>query len=100
MVEQDRADGGEAPQVVLVGRVVAMPGDYVEGRMREFGGPEYAAPLHDHLRRSILVLKSRYGCEEIARVGETVGADRTAIGQGKGPTVVLAQVATGRPTLQ
>ena len=40
MIEQDGADRREAPQVVLVGRVVAVPGDDVERRVVELGTTE------------------------------------------------------------
>src|SRR6476661_6660019 len=37
VIEGDRADGGEGAQVVLVGCVIAVPADYIDRRMRQFG---------------------------------------------------------------
>ena len=45
MVEGDGIHRHEAREVVLVGRVVAVPGDDVERRMAELGGPQVAEEL-------------------------------------------------------
>src|SRR3712207_1258153 len=84
----------------LVGVVVAVPGDHVEGRALELGGPQAPAPLDEHPRGRVLVLVGRDGREEVALVRHAVGADRPALGQGQRPAVVLAQVAAGRPALE
>src|SRR3712207_2576147 len=84
----------------LVGVVVAVPGDHVERRVLELGGPKLPAPLHEHPRGRVLVLVGRDGREEVALVGHAVGADRPALGQGEGAAVALAQVAPGRAALE
>jgi hypothetical protein len=37
MIEGDRADGGEGAQVVLIGCVIAVPADYIDRGVRQFG---------------------------------------------------------------
>src|SRR3546814_3094724 len=51
MVEAHRVHRAEALEVVLVGRVIAVPGDHVERRLAEFADMEAAAPLHRQARR-------------------------------------------------
>ena len=55
-----------------------------------------AAPLHVHLRGRILVLVGRHRREEVAWIGQAVGPDRPALGQGEGAAIVLAQIAARR----
>ena len=45
VVEQQRADRGEASQIVFVGRVIAVPGNDVERRVIEFGDPQSRRPI-------------------------------------------------------
>jgi phasin family protein len=54
MVVQNRSHRRVAPQVVLVGRVVAMPSHDIERRMLQIRDPQRAAPLHIHLGRHVL----------------------------------------------
>ena len=93
MVVEDRPHGRVAAQIVLVGRVVAVPGDDIERRVRELGDPERPAPLDVHARGRVAVLVGGHGRQEIALVRHAVGADRPALRQGEGAAVVLAQVA-------
>src|SRR3712207_8079654 len=53
VVEQDRPHRREAPEVVFVGGVVAVPGHHVERRGRDRRRPQRAAPLHVELRRRL-----------------------------------------------
>jgi hypothetical protein len=96
VVEEDRADGGIGAQIVLPGRVVAVPGDDVERRVRDLGDVELAAPLDGDARGGVAVLERRDGGLEVARVGEAVGADRAAVGQVELLAVVLADEAAAR----
>ena len=93
MVEQDRADRRKRRQIVFVGRVVAVPGDDVERRVAELGDVEPAAPFHDQPAGRLLVLEPGDRRLEVARIGQAVGADRAAIGQGELGAVILADIA-------
>ena len=99
MVEQERPDGREAPQIVFVGRVIAVPGDDVERGMIEFRRPERTAPFHmqQGLGVALLVMGDRR--EEVARIGEAVRADRSALGQRQRATVVFAQITCAKPSI-
>src|SRR3712207_7264956 len=59
----------------LVGVVVAVPGDHVERRVLELGGPQAPAPLHEHPRGRVLVLVGRDGRQEVALVGHAVRSE-------------------------
>ena len=96
MVVEQRADRREAPQVVFVGIVVAVPGDHVERRMRHLGAIKLAAPFDDQRAGLFAVLVGRDRRVEIARVGEAVGADRPAVRQRQRAAVVLAHVGARR----
>src|SRR3546814_4808847 len=65
MVEAHRVHRAEALEVVLVGRVVAVPGDHVERRLVELAGMEAAAPLHRQARRLLAVLRSEEHTSEL-----------------------------------
>ncbi len=96
MVEADRVDGIEARQVVLVGRVVAVPGHHVEWRVIEAGRPQLARELGDELELAGLVLVARHRAQEVARIGQAVGADRPQAGQLEGTAIVFADIAARR----
>ena len=100
VVEQNRADRREAAEVVLVGRVVAVPGDHVERRVGDLRHPQRTAPLHGQLRGCVAILVGRDRGQEVARVGQAVGADRPALGQGQGTAIVLAQITPDRTVRQ
>src|SRR5271170_118000 len=95
MVEADRVDRVVAGHVVLVGRVVSVPGDDVERGVVEGRDPETAEEFGDDVEAAFAIVEGGYGGEEIARVSEAVGADGAEIGQTKGLAVVFADVASG-----
>ena len=96
MVEQDRADRAVVLQVVLAGRVVAVPGDHIERAVPDRGAVELAAPLHGDRRRHLAVLERRHRGLEVAAVGHAVGADRATPRQLELLAVVLAHEAACR----
>ena len=95
VVEADGVDGVEAGHVVLVGRVVAVPGHDVDGGVVDAGGPELAEELGDDFEVAFAVFKGGDGVEEVAGVGEAVGADGAEVGEAEGLAVVFADVAAG-----
>ena len=96
MVEAHRVHRVEAREVVLVGIVVAVPRDDVERRMVELRAPQVPRELGDDFRGRIAILVGGDGREEIARIGEAVGADRAQLGEAEGRAIVLADVAACR----
>ena len=95
MVEEDGADGGEGAEVVLIGRVVAVPGDDVQRGVLDGRGPEGASPLDGEGGGGVAVFEGGDGGEEVARVGEAVGSDGAAFGESEGGAVVFADVSAG-----
>src|SRR6188474_1384639 len=61
--------------------------------MTDLGLVEAAAPLGQQPAWPLAVLKTCNRRLEVARVGETVGADRAAVGQRELGAVVLADIA-------
>src|SRR6202012_5261456 len=61
--------------------------------MRQRRLPERTAPLHVELGRRVLVFIGRDRREEVARIGQAVGADRSALRQREGASVILAAIA-------
>ena len=100
MVEQNGADRREPPEIVFVGSVIAVPGDDVERRTRDLGPIKFAPPFHEQGGGLIPVLVGGNRCEKIPGIGEAIGPDRTAIGQGEGTAVVFAHIGAGRPVDQ
>ncbi len=94
MVVANRAHCVKSAQVVFVGRVVAMPSDHIEWRVIQFGSVEVAHELRDQLEITFNVFVPRHRGLEIARVGQTVGADYAQVGQPKRCAVALADVTT------
>ena len=82
MVEGDGADGVEAPEIVFVGVVETVPGDYVEGGVGLLGGEEVSIEFGEEgvFSGCVFVETGDWGLE-VARVGETVGADGTEFGE-------------------
>ena len=72
MVEADRPDGVEVRQIILVGRMVAVPGDDVERRMIDVGGPQVAGVFANELEGAVGVFIGRDRIAEIPRVGEDI----------------------------
>ena len=77
-----------------------MPGDHVERRLADLGGVELAAPFDVKGRGLLAILVGGDRRVEVARIGEAVGADRPAVGQGEGAAVILAQIGPRRPVDQ
>jgi len=97
MIEQERADRREAPQVIFIRRVVAVPGNDVERRLLDLARIELAAPFHEQGRGLLHVVIGGDRGEEVARIGKAIGPDRAAIRQREGAAVVLAHIGARRP---
>ena len=95
VVEGDGVDAVEARQVVLVRRVVAVPGDHVERRVIDERGPQAAEKLGGDVELAVAVFIGGHGRLEVARIGEAVGADGAELGQAERQAVVFADVAAG-----
>ena len=96
MVEADGVDAVEAGEVVFAGGIVAVPGDDVEGGVVEVGGPEVSEEFGDDLEGAVVaVIVGGVRGEEVAGVGEAVGADGAELGEAKGLAVVFEEVAAG-----
>ena len=85
--------GAKRPQIVFVGRVIAMPGDDIERRVIEIAGIELAAPFDGQAAGRVLILEGRHRRLEIARVGKAVCADRAAVRECELCAVIFAEVA-------
>src|SRR6185369_414067 len=79
MVEADAINAVEPGQVVLVGRVVAVPGDDIERRMIVFGFPKVSEKLGDYPEVAFAVLVASDWRKKVTGIGEAVGADGTEI---------------------
>ena len=77
MIEGDGAHGREVAQIVLVGRVVAVPGHHVERRVADLGDVELAAPLDGEARLLLPILERRPRCLDVAGVGKAIERART-----------------------
>ena len=83
-------------EIVLAGRVVAVPGDDVEWGVVEVGRPEVAEEFGDDLEGAVVaVVVGGDRGEEVAGVGETVGADGAEFGEAESWPVVFEDVAAG-----
>ena len=100
MIEHDRADRREMTQVVFVGRVISVPRDDVERRLADLGAVEFAAPFDEEPRGLFPVLVGGDRGEKISRIGETIGADGTAIRQRERAAVVFAHESARRAVQQ
>lgn len=98
------ADGVEAAQVVLVGVVVAVPGDDVKGRVCLAGLEERVVHLDGDGEgvaalgggRAKVLAEVSHGRLEVARVGQAVGADGAQVREDEVALVQLQGVASGR----
>src|SRR4051794_40105786 len=95
MIERDRSDRVEAPEVVMVWSVVAMPRDDVQRRMIGLASPKVSAEFCDDLAFLVAVLVPRNRDLKIARIRESIRPDGTEIGKPELHAVVLANVAAG-----
>ena len=74
MIKRDGVDGAEVLEVVLVGHVVAVPGDDIEGRVILVGDEEMTLILgNDPEVGNVAVFVPSDGSEEVARVSKSVG---------------------------
>src|SRR3546814_6384753 len=93
VVDAYRAECVEAAQVVLAGRVVAVPGYHVQRRMPDRRAPQVALELGDQLEVALGLLVRRIRGEEVSLIGKAVGADRPQVRQPQQAAEVLAHVA-------
>lgn len=74
MVVRDGVHAVEVVEVVLVGRVVAVPRHHVERRVGQRRLEQVPAELVDDPEvGGLAVLEGRHGVQEVARVGQAVG---------------------------
>ena len=73
-----------------------MPGDDVERGVVDFTGVEFAAPFDRHPASSLPVLEGSHGSFEVARVGEAIGSNRTAVRKRELGAVILAHISARR----
>jgi hypothetical protein len=66
-----------------------MPGDDVERRMPDLAGVKGAAPFDRQPASRLAVLEGGDGRLEIARIGQTIGADRTTVRKREFRAVIL-----------
>ena len=92
VIEADRPDRVEALEVVLVRRMIAVPGHDVERRVVDRGPPQVACELRDELEVALPVLVPRDGRPEVAGIGEPVAADRPQVRKAERRAVVLADI--------
>jgi hypothetical protein len=77
VVEADGVDAVEAGKVILVGSVVAVPGDDVERGMVEVRSPKVSLKLGDDLEGGVVtVIVGSMRGQEVAAVGEAVCSNR------------------------
>ena len=100
MVKAHRVDAVEACHVVLVGRIVAVPGNHVKRRVIDLRAPQPAQDLGDHFERAFAILVGGDRRKKVPRIGQPVGTDGAQVRQTKALAVVLADVAAGLPVGQ
>lgn len=81
MVHRDRTHIDELGQVVLVGYVIAVPGDDIEGGVLLLAHKELAAQLVDNLPWLFLDLIFGYRVQEVSGVSKAVGAQGSKFGE-------------------
>ena len=96
MIETHRVDAVEARQIVLVRRVVAVPRHHVERRVIDLRDPQLAEEFGDDAAVRSTIFERRHRREEVARIGQPVGADRAEFRQTERRAVVFADVAARR----
>ena len=70
-----------------------MPRDHVQRRVIDFRAPQPAQKLRNDLKFAVAILVGGSRVFEIARIGQTVGADGAEFGQSERQAVVFADVA-------
>lgn len=101
VVEADAADGVEAAQIVLVGVVVPVPCDHVEGRVRLGCLVQAVGELGRHRVRvgpvecyaAAILVEGRQRRLEVSRVGEPIGPDGPQLREGEVALVQLQGVS-------
>ncbi len=73
-----------------------MPGNDVDWRVIDLGQPQVAEETRDQLALRFPIFEGGNRSQEVARVGEAIGADRAQVGQAEDIAEVLADVATRR----
>ncbi len=74
MIKRDGVDDAEVLEVVLVGHVVAVPGDDIEGRVILVGDEEMTLILgNDPEVGNVAVLVPSDGSEEVTGIGQSIG---------------------------
>lgn len=81
VIKRDRPDGVESAEVVLVGVVVAVPCDDVEGGVVLTSGEKCVVELAEQLVLGLLflVIESSNGGLEVTGIGQAVGPDRAQL---------------------
>lgn len=80
MIEAHRVDGVEIGQVVLVGYVVAMPGDHIEGTVLLCGHKQMAEEFRYDLILSLNILEMSFRREKVTWIGQSIGANGAQVG--------------------
>ena len=93
MIERNRVDAVEERQIVLVGRVVAVPCHDIERRVIDDGRPQPAQKFRGDVELAFAIFKRRYGRLEVARIGQAICADRAQFRQPERQAIVLADVS-------
>jgi hypothetical protein len=74
VIKRDGVDDAEVLEVVLVGHVVAVPGDDIEGRVILVGDEEMTLILgNDPEVGNVAVLVPSDGSEEVTGIGQSIG---------------------------
>ena len=90
VVKGDRSDRRVMSQVVLIGCVVSVPGNDVQGRVIDFRAMEFSAPFHSDTASFVAILEPCGRSFEVTRIGQAVGADRAAARQREFGAIVFA----------
>lgn len=80
VIERDRVHDHESIQIVLVGDIITMPRDNVEGTVSLRCGKEFTLIFRNYRKRYVAVFEPRDWRQEVARVSKTI---RTLIGEKK-----------------
>eukprot|EP00162_Nutomonas_longa_P014577 comp22026_c0_seq2/m.50715 comp22026_c0_seq2/g.50715 ORF comp22026_c0_seq2/g.50715 comp22026_c0_seq2/m.50715 type:complete len:426 (+) comp22026_c0_seq2:1019-2296(+) len=96
MVVEHGVHDAEAIEIILVWGIVAVPCDHIERGVRLLGLEERTEELVHNCPCAFLRRRAVFPCDrglEVARVGESVGADRPELGQSKVALVHLEDVS-------
>ncbi len=93
MVERNRVDAVEQRQVVLVRRIVSMPGHHVERRVIDECRPQPAEEFRGDMEFAFAIFIRRDRSLEVARIRQAVRPDRPQFRKPEGQAVVLADIS-------